>query len=186
MLERQFLIGVYDSERGAQRALEAVLEAGYPMDRVAVLGKLQHGGDDVLGVVYPAVGQRMRVWASHGALWGGLLGALAAVTGGFLVPGVGAPAAFGPLVDALAGAATGAALGGGALAGAAALSQVSVALHRAGIPDSAIEGLQALVASGATLVVLQADLDDALDSYRPRLARGQPRRTLHFPEHLKA
>lgn len=186
MLERQFLIGVYSSEGNAQRAVEALIEAGYPMDRISVLGKLQHSGDDVLGVVYPAVGERMRVWASHGALWGGLLGALAGVSGLFLLPGVGTLMAIGPLVEAIAGAATGAALGGGTLAGAAALSQLSVALHREGLPESALEALHATILSGAVLVVLQADLDEDLQRYQHALLRGQPERVLRFPEHLAA
>ncbi|MGF1643830.1 MAG: general stress protein [Thiotrichales bacterium] len=185
MLERQFLIAVYGSEDNTQRAVDALIEAGFPMDRISVLGKLRHSGDDVLGVVYPEVGERVRVWASHGAIWGGLLGALAGVTGVFLIPGVGAVMAIGPLVNAIAGAATGAALGGGTLAGAAALSQVSVALHGAGIPEHALEQLHREIESDRIVIVLQSDSAAELLPYRRHLERGQPLRTQLLPESIE-
>jgi len=185
MIEKQFLIGIYKSEQQAQLAVDALIESDYPFDRISVLGKVQHSGDDVLGVVYPAVGERMRVWASHGALWGGLLGALTGATGLFLVPGVGTLLVIGPLVETLMATATGAALGGGTLAGAAALSQVSVALHREGIPEESLEELHDAVEAGNILVILQADMEDDLSPYHQSMDRGYPLRTLLLPASLK-
>ncbi|MGF1546118.1 MAG: general stress protein [Thiotrichales bacterium] len=186
MLERQFLLAIYGAEANAQRAVDALIEAGFPMDRISVLGKLQHSGDDVLGVVYPEVGERARVWASHGAIWGGLLGALAGAIGVFLIPGLGTVLVIGPLVNAIAGATTGAVLGGGALAGAAALSEVSVALHREGMPEHALAQLHAEIEAGRIVVVLQSDSADELTPYRSALERGQPLRVQPLPESIAA
>ena len=181
MIEKQFLIGIYSSEQQAQHVVDALIESEYPFDRISVLGRIQHSGDDVLGVVYPAVGERVRVWASHGALWGGLLGALSGVTGLFLVPGVGTLMVIGPLVETLMATATGAALGGGTLAGAAALSQISVALHREGIPEESLEELHDAVEAGNILVILQADLEDDLSPYHSSMNRGHPLKTIQLP-----
>lgn len=128
----------------------------------------------------------MRVWASHGALWGGLPGALAGVTGLFFIPGIGTLMVIGPLVETLMATATGAALGGGTLAGAAALSEISAALHREGIPEDTLQELHDAVEAGKILVMIQADDKDDLTAYRPAFEKGRPEKVLELPAIIRA
>ena len=92
------------------------------MDLISVLGKLHASGDDTLGIYHMNAGDRMKVWGKQGVFWGGLWGMIAGAAGLFMIPGVGAVAAA-------------------AMGGAAALSQLAVAYHRAGIPEEKIKSL---------------------------------------------
>lgn len=160
MSKERFLIAVFAGEVAAERAVRAAIEADFPMDRISVLGKLGASGDDVLGILHPGIGERAKVWAGQGAAWGGLLGLLAGAFGLFVFPGLGAVAIAGPLVEAVVGALSGAALGGGALAGAAAVSQLGVALHRHGIDESSLSHFHELIAEGRYVVMLQSTRAD--------------------------
>lgn len=69
--------------------------------------------------------------------------------------------AAGPIVEALAGAITGAALAGGAMAGDAALTEFSSALRRIGIPDEQLEQIHTHVTEGDTLVILHCKTEQS-------------------------
>ncbi len=181
MSNAHFLVAVFPDQDGAHRAVEAMVEAGYSTNRISVLGKLEAGGDDVLGVLHPGLGEQMKVWATNGALWGALLGMLTGAAGLFLFPGLGAVLIVGPLAEAVVGGATGAVLGGGALAGAAAWSHLAHALHRHGLPAHALEELHRQVEVGRYLVILQGENAAELENQRPALARGRPDRVEVLP-----
>lgn len=181
MTDKHFLVAVFADQDGAHRAVEAAIEAGAPMDRISVLGRLEREGDDVLGLLHPGLGEEAKVWATSGALWGGLLGMLAGAAGLFLFPGVGAVLIVGPLVEAVVGGATGAVLGGGALAGAAAWSHLAHALHRHGLPEAVLEDLHHAVESGSHLVILQGAAPAEVDAFRSALERGHPSRLERLP-----
>jgi len=107
---RQVIMAFFQDETLAESGLEALIEQDIPMDRVSMLWRASSSGDDPLGVYYGNVGERMKGWGKMGAFWGGLWGLLTGAAGMFLVPDIGPILAAGPMVEALAGAAGGAAL----------------------------------------------------------------------------
>jgi hypothetical protein len=122
----------FPEESRAESALKALIEKDFPLDRVSMLGKASSSGDDPLGVYYDSVGERMKGWGEMGVFWGGLWGLFTGAAGMFLVPGIGPILAAWHAMEALVGAAAGAAVTGGVLAGAGAASQLTVAVRRKG------------------------------------------------------
>jgi hypothetical protein len=158
---RQVIMAFFEDEARAESGLEALIEQDIPMDRVSMLGRASASGDDPLGVYYGNVGERMKGWGKMGAFWGGLWGLLTGAAGMFLVPGIGPVLAAGPAVQALAGAAGGAALTGGALAGAGAASQLTVAVHRMGVPEDRLEETRDRLGRGEYLLMLVTAADES-------------------------
>jgi hypothetical protein len=152
--ERRIVIGIFHDEESAQQAIDTLVERDFPLDRVSVLGKVNASGDDPLGVYYPTVGERMKGWGLMGAFWGGLFGLLGGAAGMFVLPGIGATVAVGPIAQALVGGAAGAGIGGGVMAGGAALTELAQAAHRMGIPEERLEELHDLIQQGRFLVML--------------------------------
>jgi hypothetical protein len=177
---RQIIIGFFAGERQAEHALNVLVERDFPLDRVSILGKAGASGDDPLGVYYPTVGDRMKGWGRMGALWGGLFGLLGGAAGMFVLPGLGAVVAIGPIAEALVGAAAGAGLGGGVLAGGAALSELTHAIHRMGIPQDRLEEVQRHLEQGRYLLLLIVD-QDATDDWLESLRRAGADPVWRFP-----
>jgi hypothetical protein len=157
---RSVLMAFFPDAREAQTGLELLMGEDLPMDRVSVLGRASSSGDDPLGVYYPGVGERMKGWGKMGAFWGGLWGLLTGAAGMFLVPGLGPLLAAGPVVEALAGAAGGAAVTGGVLAAAGAASQLTVAIHRMGVPEQCLEETRERLDRGEHLLILIGGSDE--------------------------
>jgi hypothetical protein len=181
MFNKYFLIGVYTEDDAAHKAVKAVVDAGCPMDQLSVLGRLQVEGDDVLGVVHPGIGERMQVWGAHGTFWGAMAGLLAGASGVFWFPTLGPIMVLGYAVGVLTTGAAGAVIGGVGLAGSAAASQLSVLLHRHGLPESALDDLHKRIESGRYLVIIQAAKADERDSYRDALAKGKAEEVIALP-----
>ena len=173
---RRLLLAFFAEDKQAETALHRVLDEGFPMDRISVLGKADASGEDPLGLYYPSLGERIKGWGGIGALWGGLWGLVAGAAGMFLIPGTGAIAAAGPVVEALAGAG----IGAGALASAAAMSQLGATIHRMGVPPEAIEEIQALVHQGHPLLMLILDQSE-LERWETLLRWNAPERLMSFP-----
>jgi hypothetical protein len=146
--------GIFDDEASARRVVEKLIEDDFPMDQLSLLHRSGGEGDDMLGLAFTNTKERVKVWGEHGAAWGALWGLLAGATGLFMLPGIGPLLAAGPVVEALGGAIAGATLGGGAMAGAAALTQLASALHRMGIPDADIEIIHDAIQQGRYAVIL--------------------------------
>jgi hypothetical protein len=176
------VVGVFRNREVAQAAVERLIEKDVPLDRVSILGQAGSGGDDILGISYSGVGGRMRAWGVHGAFWGGLWGLLAGAAGFFVIPGLGAIAAAGPIVEAITGAIAGAALTGGTMAGAAALSQLAVAIHRIGVPEEKLSHFHEAIEQGHYLVILRCHEPEA-ERWRRELAWAHADETDHFPVH---
>ncbi len=157
----RLVLGLFDDEQQATRLVERLVEDDFPMDRVSLLKRAGGSGDDPFGIVYRDTGERIKVWGEQGLAWGALLGAIAGSAGLFLVPGIGPLLAAGPLAELLGGALTGALLGGATLAGAAALTGVTAALHRMGIPEEDLQTLHDALQAGRFLVLLHADAGQA-------------------------
>ncbi len=148
------VIGVYDHEDQATKVVEQLVRQDFPPDRLSLLHKNGGLGDDMLGIAYSNGEQRIKAWGEQGALWGGLWGLLAGATGMFVIPGFGGLLAAGPIVEALGGAIAGSVLGGGTLAGAAALTQLGSALHATGIPEQELKEIHDHIEAGKVVVIL--------------------------------
>jgi len=157
----RLLVALFDRQQEAERSVRLLVERDYPMDMLSVLGKGESGGDDPLGLYYSSVGDRMKGWGKMGAFWGGLWGLLTGAAGLFVFPGIGPVLAAGPVVEAIAAALAGAGLGGSAMAGAAAASQFTVAMHRSGVPGEKLEMLQNAIEQGHYLLMLRLDEEEA-------------------------
>lgn len=166
--QQTLLVAVYDNEATARHAVEQLIERGFPMDRLSILGRINGSGDDVLGIYHPGAGQRMKVWAKQGAFWGALWGLLAGATGMFVFPPLGLVLAAGPIAEALVGALEGAAIAGAAMTGAAAVTQLATALHRVGIPEEKLEHLHHAIEEGHYVVLLHETAGQT-DQWRPLL-----------------
>ncbi len=177
---RQIILGFFTNEQDAEHALNALIEQDFPLDRISILGKAGGSGDDPLGVYYPTVGERMKGWGRMGALWGGLFGLLGGAAGMFVLPGLGTMVAVGPIAEALVGAAAGAGIGGGVLAGGAALSELTQAIHRMGIPQDRLEELQRHLEQGRYLLLLIVDRGET-DDWLASLKEAGADPVWHFP-----
>lgn len=157
------LVAIYPNEEQASAVVKTLIDKGFEMDLISILGKMHAIGDDTLGIYNLNAGERMKSWGKQGAFWG----ALATAAGLFIVPGLGPIAASGFIVETIAGAAASA----GAMAGAAALSQLSVAFHRSGIPEEKIGALHKAIEDGKYLVMLRG-AESEIEQWRDTLAAG--------------
>jgi hypothetical protein len=144
--------------------VEELLKQDFPMDQVSILHKAGGMGDDVLGIAYTNEKERFKVWGEHGALWGSLGGLIAGATGLLLLPGIGPVLIAGPIIDVIAGASVGA----GLMTAGAAVTHLTIALHRLGIPDDKLQILHQAVMDGKTVVLIDCGDDDP-DGWRQRL-----------------
>ncbi len=149
--------GIFDDRERATRFVESLVEDNYPMDQFSLLHKGGGNGDDPLGIVYAGEKERIKVWGEQGLLWGALGGLLAGLSGVFLVPGVGAVLAAGPVVEALVGAIA----GGGLMAGAAVASSIPAAFRRLGLPEEKLDELEQAIQNGQYVLLLHSDEADA-------------------------
>jgi len=157
------VIGVYDHEDKATQVVEKLVQQDFPPDRLSLLHKNGGLGDDMLGLAYTSGEERIKAWGEQGALWGGLWGLLAGATGMFVIPGFGALLAAGPIVEAIGGAIAGSALGGGTMAGAAALTQLGSALHATGIPEKELQEIHDHINAGQVVVILHCAPEEKAD-----------------------
>ena len=167
--KNRVLVAVYSDLDNAQSVVKRLLDLDCQMDLISVLGRMRAVGDDSLGIYHLDVGERMKAWGKQGVLWGGLWGFLVGA-GLFMIPGVGAVAAAGYIVEAIVG---GAAVGAGAMAGAAALSQLAVAFHRAGIPEEKIQALHQAIEDGHYLLMVRG-AESEVGKWKAVLASGDP------------
>ncbi|MDD5330833.1 MAG: hypothetical protein PHX38_12595 [Sulfuricella sp.] len=166
-----FLVGVYGNEAEAKRVVEQLIGRDYPMDQLSVLGRVHASGDDALGIYHAGAGERMKVWAKQGALWGALGGLLAGAAGMFVLPPIGAVLAAGPIAEAIVAVLEGAAVGGAAMTGAAAVTHLATALRRIGIPEEKLDHLHQAIMEGHYVVVLHGK-PDRIEQWKPLLGRS--------------
>jgi hypothetical protein len=152
--ERDILLAFFAEENTVQRVLDRLVEDDFPLDQVSLLARSGGSGDDPLGVYYAHGEGRIKGWGRLGAIWGGLLGGM---VGLFVLPGVGPLMIAGPLIEALLGAGVGGALG----AGGAALSEVSLAIHRMGVPAERLQETERHIKAGHYVLSMIVDKDQA-------------------------
>lgn len=162
---KNYIGAVFENTDKAYTVVEELSKHDFPMDQVSVLSKAGGMGDDVLGIAYTNEKSRFKVWGAGGALWGSLCGLLAGAAGMLLLPGIGPVLIAGPLLDALAGAAVGA----GIMVTGAALTHLTIALRRLGVPEDKLKILHQAVMDGKTVMLLHCGHTDP-ESWRRRLA----------------
>lgn len=145
MMNRNTVVGVFDDRDDAQRAIEALKDAGFRPDDIGVTMRDRREAETLV----EDTGTKAGAGAATGALAGGALGGVAGWLvgiGALAIPGVGPFIAAGPLAAALTGAAIGAA--GGGLLGA---------LTGMGVPEDEARWYEGEVHRGGTLVTVRAD-----------------------------
>jgi uncharacterized membrane protein len=141
------IIGVFDDQVTARRALETLRDGPLPLEDSSLISQNADGTVDTGASGDVSAGEG----ATVGAVWGGLVG-LAAL----LIPGVGPFIAFGALGAALTGVVTGAVVGG-----------ITAALvDFSGIPEDEARGYEQQLREGKTLVAVKARDEDSAEVRR--------------------
>ena len=105
------VVGVYENEHEAIKAIEELRQQGYSREEISVLSK----DKDVLTDLKEVAGSKAMRGLEAGAVTGGVLGSgfgLIAGIVGFAIPGFGPVLAAGPIAMALAGGVAGVGIGG--------------------------------------------------------------------------
>jgi hypothetical protein len=167
------VVGVFDAQDDAQKALNELKEAGFTPDQVSVVAKDTREAQTM--VEDSGMAGAETTGAGTGALLGGLLGGAAGWLvgiGALAIPGIGPIVAAGALATTLGGAAVGAVAGGliGALVGA-------------GVPEEDARTYETHVKAGRILITAQTTnpqeaqaAHDAFDRYGGSDVRAYDRR----------
>jgi hypothetical protein len=142
------VIGVFDDLDAAHAAVDRLAAAGFPIDRISILGKDLQSETRVNGFV--TTGDIAGPSAATGAWVGGLFGLLAG-SALLFVPGAGPLIVLGPLAAAAVGAAQGALVAGGV---GAVLGHFVAKKH--------IPKYEQLVRAGSYLVIAHGTEDDVV------------------------
>jgi Heat induced stress protein YflT domain len=110
-LPNDSVVAVYDTPDQATKAIERLVNAGFPANRVSIIGQSLQSEVQLNGFV--STGDIAKTGAAAGAWVGGLFGLLTGVAALF-IPGVGPVLAIGPLASTVVGATEGA-VGAGVL-----------------------------------------------------------------------
>ena len=133
------VVAVFSDHPAAETAIKNLTAAGFDMKNLSLVGKGYHTEEKVLG--FYNVGDRIKVWGSRGAFWGGFWGLF---FGGVLltIPVIGHVIILGSLATTVISVVEGALVVGG-------LSGFGAALYSLSIPsDSLIEYESAIKADG--------------------------------------
>ncbi|KIL36448.1 low temperature-induced protein [Cohnella kolymensis] len=145
MDDNKKIVGVFDTQEGAVRAIEDLKRQGFTSDEISVVGK----NTDEINEVTDETGTKAPETAAAGAATGGLLGGAAGLLAGLgllAIPGVGPILAAGPIAATLTGAAVGAGAGG-----------IVGGLIGLGIPEDEAREYGDYVDNGKILVMVDAD-----------------------------
>jgi hypothetical protein len=139
------VFGLYPSVDRAERAVDALISAGFSNADVSVLMADKQGSKDFAHEKQTKAPEGTTTGAAAGGTIGGTLGLLAGI-GALAIPGVGPFIAAGPIMGALAGLGVGGAVGGlvGALVGM-------------GIPEYEAKRYEGRVKEGGVLLSVHCD-----------------------------
>jgi hypothetical protein len=151
------VVGIFDGEIKATRAVEKLLEQDFAADRISLLHKASGPGDDMLGLIYSSSEERVKIWSKHGITWGALWGLLAGSSSMFILPSDGALT----VVKVIGSGLTGAIIGGVAMAGAAVLTELASAIHKMGIPKAELNMIHCAIQQGSFIVILHCSEQQA-------------------------
>jgi uncharacterized membrane protein len=105
------IVGVFQTEHEAIRAIEDLKRHGYNSDDISVVAKNKDGLDNVSEQTGTKASEGLAAGAATGGVLGGVGGLLLSI-GALAIPGIGPIIAAGPIVATLTGAAVGAGAGG--------------------------------------------------------------------------
>lgn len=150
-------VGIFPTRQDAEAALYELRDAGFPMDRVSVIARDLHQGENIGGAYSPDyVGNQADEGATAGAVTGGALGGLTGLLvglGSLAIPGVGPIVLAGEVAAVL-----GTTLAGGVI-GAAAGGLVG-ALIGLGIPEERARAYSDRVSRGEYMVIVYGTDED--------------------------
>jgi hypothetical protein len=144
-------VAVYPDHREAEAAVKMLQHGGFDMTKLSIVGADYHSEEDVVG--YYNTGDRMKAWGTTGAFWGGIWGLLFGAAF-FIVPGIGAIVAAGPLVVAIVSALEGAIVVGG-------LSALGAGLIGIGVPKDTVIRYETALKAGKYLVIAHGSDNEA-------------------------
>jgi hypothetical protein len=166
------VVAVFADHPEAEAALKLLTSAGFEIKDLSIVGKGYHTEEKAVG--FYNVGDRMRVWGSRGAFWGGLWGFF--FGGIFLaIPVVGHVLVLGYLATAVISAVEGALAFGG-------LSALGAALTTLGVPKDSVIHYETAIKADGFLVMAHGSVQD-MSRARHILAAAHPTRLdLHAAE----
>lgn len=165
MTEESSIIAVYARHNEADKAVRALAAAGIPVKSISVVGKGYHTEERVMG--FYNTGDRIRMWGTRGAFWGGLWGML--LGGLFMaVPVVGHVVVLGYLAVTMISALEGAVVVGG-------LSAIGAALTSIGIPKDSVVRYEMDVKADSFLVMAHGSAAETEKARAILAASGQTR-----------
>lgn len=159
------IVGIFDTEQEATRAIEGLQNQGFTSDEISVITRdrdeLKNISEDT-GTKAP---EGVATGAATGGVIGGVTGLLAGI-GALAIPGIGPILAAGPIAATLTGAAVGA--GAGGLVGG---------LIGLGIPEDEAKEYEGYVQSGKILVLVDDNGRgyEAHDVFRSNHSLNSPR-----------
>jgi len=154
--KNHFVAAVFTGSKPAAAIIQTMIEEDFPMDQLSMLHRAGGQGDDILGISYHNEKERLKIWGAEGAALGSLAGLAAGAAGLFLLPGIGPVLIAGPLIDVIAGTTVGA----GLMSAGAAMTHLSIAFNRIGIPDDKLQILHQAIMDGKTVVLIHCGQDD--------------------------
>jgi hypothetical protein len=151
--------GIYQSQASAERAVDALGQAGFTNNDISVLMPDQDSTREFAHENSTKAPEGAATGAATGGALGGTLGLLAGI-GALAIPGVGPLIAAGPIVGALAGLGAGGAVGGlvGALVGM-------------GLPEYEAKRYEGRVKDGGVLLSVHAATSELTKSAKAILER---------------
>ncbi len=144
------VIAVFSDHAAADAAVKSLASSGIDIKNLSVVGKGYHTEEKVVG--FYNIGDRIKVWGSRGALWGGLWGLF--FGGLFLtLPVVGHVIVLGYLAATIASAIEGAVVVGG-------LSVIGAALSSIGIPKDSVMQYETALKTDSFLVMAHGTAEE--------------------------
>lgn len=141
------IVGAFNTEQEATRAIEDLKQQGYSTDDISVIAKDRDDVNAVTDETETKAPEGLASGAATGGVLGGVTGLLAGL-GALAIPGIGPIVAAGPIAATLTGAAVGA--GAGGLVGG---------LIGLGIPEDEAREYDEYVEEGRILVMVEVDDD---------------------------
>jgi hypothetical protein len=145
------VFGIYATSGHAERAVDDLVQAGFPSADISVLLQDYRGTRDFAHTKDTKAPEGATTGVTAGGIVGGTLGVLAGI-GAIAIPGVGPFIAAGPIMAGLAGLGVGGAVGGiiGALVGM-------------GIPEYEAKRYEGRLKSGGVLLSVHCDTSAEID-----------------------
>src|ERR1700676_1515682 len=153
------VFGIYPTQSSADRAIDTLTKAGFPISDISVLVPETLGNKDMGTEKATKAPEGATAGATSGAVLGGALGLLAGI-GALALPGGGPLIAAGPIMATLAGMGVGGAVGG-----------VTGALIGMGIPEFEAKRYEGRLQKGGILVSVHCDTSEEVKRGKDILQR---------------